>query len=197
MGIELIKIEQLNQLMPAAPSATLASVIEPLNNTCAEFSINTPQRIAAFLSQLAHESGELRWMNEIWGPTEAQHRYEPPSKLAARLGNTQPGDGKRYRGRGPIQLTGRANYKIAGAALALPLEDNPDLVATPAVGIRVAGWFWHSKDLNTLADQNNYLGITRRINGGTNGLADRVKYWERAKAIWRDEVKVNQDTQPK
>ena len=197
MGIELIKIEQLNQLMPAAPSATLASVIEPLNNTCAEFSINTPQRIAAFLSQLAHESGELRWMNEIWGPTEAQHRYEPPSKLAARLGNTQPGDGKRYRGRGPIQLTGRANYKIAGAALALPLEDNPDLVATPAVGIRVAGWFWNSKDLNTLADQNNYLGITRRINGGTNGLADRTKYWERAKTIWKDEIKVDQATQPK
>jgi predicted chitinase len=197
VGIELIKIEQLNQLMPAAPSATLASVIEPLNNTCAEFSINTPQRITAFLAQLAHESGELRWMNEIWGPTEAQHRYEPPSKLAARLGNTQPGDGKRYRGRGPIQLTGRANYKIAGVALALPLEDNPDLVATPAVGIRVAGWFWNSKDLNTLADQNNYLGITRRINGGTNGLADRVKYWERAKTIWKDEVKADSMDKPK
>lgn len=197
MGIELIKIEQLNQLMPAAPSATLASVIEPLNNTCIEFSINTPRRIAAFLSQLAHESGELRWMNEIWGPTEAQHRYEPPSKLAARLGNTQPGDGKRYRGRGPIQLTGRANYKIAGTALALPLEDNPDLVATPAIGIRVAGWFWNSKDLNALADQNNYLGITRRINGGTNGLADRVKYWERAKAIWKDEVKIDSLDKPK
>ena len=197
MGIELIKIEQLNQLMPAAPSATLAAVIEPLNNTCIEFSINTPQRIAAFLSQLAHESGELRWMNEIWGPTEAQRRYEPPSKLATRLGNTQPGDGKRYRGRGPIQLTGRSNYKIAGAALALPLEDNPDLVATPAVGIRVAGWFWNSKSLNDLADQNNYLGITRRINGGTNGLADRVKYWERAKIIWKDEVKTDSLDKPK
>lgn len=197
MGIELIKIEQLNQLMPAAPSATLAAVIEPLNNTCIEFAINTPRRIAAFLSQLAHESGELRWMNEIWGPTEAQRRYEPPSKLAFRLGNTQPGDGKRYRGRGPIQLTGRANYKIAGVALALPLEDNPDLVATPAVGIRVAGWFWNSKDLNTLADQNNYLGITRRINGGTNGLADRVKYWERAKTIWKDEVKADSMDKPK
>jgi predicted chitinase len=197
VGIELIKIEQLNQLMPAAPSATLASVIEPLNNTCIEFAINTPRRIAAFLSQLAHESGELRWMNEIWGPTEAQRRYEPPSKLAFRLGNTQPGDGKRYRGRGPIQLTGRANYKIAGVALALPLEDNPDLVATPAVGIRVAGWFWNSKDLNTLADQNNYLGITRRINGGTNGLADRVKYWERAKTIWKDEVKADSMDKPK
>lgn len=197
MGIELIKIEQLNQLMPVAPSATLTASITPLNNACIEFQINTPQRITAFLAQLAHESGELRWMNEIWGPTEAQHRYEPPSKLAARLGNTQPGDGKRYRGRGPIQLTGRANYKIAGAALALPLEDNPDLVATPAVGIRVAGWFWHSKDLNTLADQNNYLGITRRINGGTNGLADRVKYWERAKTIWKDEVKADSMDKPK
>ena len=197
MGIELIKIEQLNQLMPAAPSATLAAVIEPLNNTCIEFSINTPRRIAAFLSQLAHESGELRWMNEIWGPTEAQRRYEPPAKKALQLGNTQPGDGKRYRGRGPIQLTGRSNYKIAGAALALPLEDNPDLVATPAVGIRVAGWFWNSKSLNDLADQNNYLGITRRINGGTNGLADRVKYWERAKIIWKDEVKTDSLDKPK
>ena len=183
--------------MPAAPSATLAAVIEPLNNTCIEFSINTPRRIAAFLSQLAHESGELRWMNEIWGPTEAQRRYEPPAKKALQLGNTQPGDGKRYRGRGPIQLTGRFNYKIAGTALALPLEDNPDLVATPPIGIRVAGWFWNSKSLNDLADQNNYLGITRRINGGTNGLADRVKYWERAKIIWKDEVKTDSLDKPK
>ncbi len=190
-----IKIADLQQLMSSAPSATLAAVIEPLNLTCTEFSINTPRRIAAFLSQLAHESGELRWLNEIWGPTEAQRRYEPPSKLATALGNTQPGDGKRYRGRGPIQLTGRANYRLAGKALALPLEDNPDIVATPAIGIRVAGWFWNSKNLNDLADQNNYLGITRRINGGTNGLADRVKYWERAKAIWKDEVIVT--TQPK
>ncbi len=190
-----IKIADLQQLVPSAPSATLAAVIEPLRLTCTEFSINTPRRIAAFLSQLAHESGELRWMNEIWGPTEAQRRYEPPSKLATALGNTEPGDGKRYRGRGPIQLTGRSNYRIAGKALALPLEDNPDTVATPAIGIRVAGWFWDSKNLNDLADQNNYLGITRRINGGTNGLADRVKYWERAKAIWKDEVIIA--TQPK
>src|SRR5258708_4383140 len=96
--------------------------------TMAEFIIDTPIRQAAFLAQVGHESGGFVWMHEIWGPTEAQSRYEPPSDLATRLGNTQPGDGKRYMGRGPIQITGRFNYRLMGPKLGLDLEQFPALL---------------------------------------------------------------------
>jgi predicted chitinase len=86
-----------------------------------EFAIDAPPRAAAFLAQLAHESGQLRFMEEIWGPTGQQLRYEPASSLATSLGNTQAGDGKRFKGRGPIQITGRANYQRFGTLLGADL----------------------------------------------------------------------------
>jgi predicted chitinase len=150
-----------------------------------EFSITTPPRAAAFLAQLAHESGQLRCMEEIWGPTSAQCRYEPVSRLAARLGNTEPGDGKRFKGRGPIQLTGRANYRRYGRALGVDLIGQPELAATPQVGFRVAGLFWKQNGLNELADAQRFKAITRRINGGFNGLADRINFYERAKQLFQ------------
>ena len=91
-------------------------------------------------------------MEEIWGPTPAQCRYEPPTRLAAGLGNTEPGDGKRFKGRGPIQLTGRANYRVFGNALGLDLVGNPALAATKEVAFRIAGLYWRSGGLNALAD---------------------------------------------
>ena len=99
------------------------------------------------------------------------------------LGNTQPGDGKRYKGRGPIQLTGRANYQKFGDLLGLDLINNPTIAATKEVGFRIAGLFWQSHGLNELADQQQFETITRRINGGLNGQADRVMYYERAKKV--------------
>jgi hypothetical protein len=127
-------------------------------------------------------------MEEIFGPTAAQRRYEPPSSLATTLGNTQAGDGKRFKGRGPIQLTGRANYKRFGDLLGVDLVNNPERAATPEVAFRVAALFWKSKGLNELADAQNFREITRRINGGFNGLEERLKFYERAKRV------LNEDT---
>jgi hypothetical protein len=125
-------------------------------------------------------------MEEIWGPTPAQRRYEPPGKLATDLGNTQTGDGKRFKGRGPIQITGRANYRRYGDLLGVDLIADPPRAALPEVAFRVAGLYWSKKGLNQLADKVTRVAfkeITRRINGGFNGLADREKYYEKAKTV--------------
>lgn len=193
--------EQLRQVLetpwaPRAPRlglAQLAAYAPALSAALAEFGIGlSRERVAAFLGQLAHESAGLRHWEEIWGPTPAQTRYEPPGPLAVRLGNTQAGDGFRFRGRGPVQLTGRDNYRRAGAALGLPLEAEPDRVLESSVGFRVAGWFWWGKrrregeglvSLSELADRHSvaaYREITRAINGGENGWDDRLRRWRRA-----------------
>jgi predicted chitinase len=174
---------QLRQIMPHLAAAKAASFLPHLNDAMARWEVNTLARTAAFVAQLAHESGEFRWMEELWGPTAAQQRYEPPADLAARLGNTEPGDGKRYRGRGPIQVTGRSNYQRFGKLLGIDLVGQPELAATPAVGFQIAGAFWKSNGLNELADAGDFLKITKRINGGTNGLEDRRKYHAQALAV--------------
>lgn len=122
-------------------------------------------RLIHFLAQLAHESGNFRYMEEIASGAAYEGRKD--------LGNTQAGDGKRFKGRGPIQLTGRANYRRYGQQLGIDFENNPDIVALPSVGLLVACKFWADNGLNALADKDEVLTITRRINGGTNGLADR------------------------
>src|SRR5262245_35351949 len=175
----------LRQVMPRVRPAACTAYTPFLRQAMDEFSITTPPRVAAFLAQLAHESGQLRYMEEIWGPTPAQCRYEPVSRLAARLGNTEAGDGKRFKGRGPIQLTGRDNYRRYGRTLGVDLVGQPELAATPQVGFRVAGLFWKQNGLNELADAQRFKAITRRINGGFNGLADRINFYERAKQLFQ------------
>lgn len=152
-----------------------------LDAAMAEFEINTPKRQAAFLAQIGHESGGLHWLLELWGPTAAQKSYEPPSQKAADLGNTQPGDGIRYRGRGLIQITGRFNYRALGPALGADLETFPDLLCEPGMASRSACLFWQRHGLNELADSGDFTTITRRINGGTNGMDDRLHLWASAK----------------
>jgi putative chitinase len=174
---------QLREIMPRLPAARLADLLPHLDAAMSEYAIDSPARAAAFLAQLAHESGEFRWMEEIWGPTPAQRRYEPPSTLAARLGNTQPGDGFRFKGRGPIQLTGRANYQRFGQLLGIDLIAAPQRAAAPDVAFRIAALYWANRGLNGLADAGDFREITRRINGGFNGLADRMKYFERARTV--------------
>jgi len=179
----MLSDSQLQQIMPTLPSAKRQQYLPFINAVMPMYGINSPLREAAFLAQVAHESGELKFWEEIWGPTAAQNRYEPPSDLATRLGNTQRGDGKRYKGRGPIQITGRANYRKYGGLLRLDLEGNPDLAATTQIGLQIAGQYWQTNGLNELADVQDFLTITKRINGGTNGLADRQKYYDRAKQV--------------
>jgi predicted chitinase len=145
-----------------------------------EFSLDTYVREAIFLAQIAHESGEFRWMKEIWGPTAAQKRYEPPSSLAAKLGNTKKGDGKRYMGRGVIQLTGRFNYRKYGSLLGVDLENNPELAEKPELAFRTAGLYWKIRNINEPTDRRDIVAVTKLINGGTNGLEDRQKYYNRA-----------------
>ena len=115
-------------------------------------------------------------MKEIWGPTKAQARYEG----RADLGNTQPGDGSKFRGRGLIQITGRSNYKTCGEALGLDLITQPELLEKPQHACMSAVWFWATRGLNTLADEGKFDTITSRINGGLNGLADRQALYARA-----------------
>ena len=179
----MITDDQLRQVMPNLAAAKRALYLPHLNAAMQAHAIDTPLRTAAFVAQLAHESGEFRWMEEIWGPTAAQLRYEPPNALAAKLGNTQAGDGKRFKGRGPIQITGRFNYAKFGGLLGIDLVGNPALAAAPEVAFSTAGLFWQKNGLNELADARDFVTITRRINGGTNGLADRQMFYERAKAV--------------
>jgi putative chitinase len=137
-------------------------------------------RVAHFLGQVGHETGQLRYRGEIWGPTKAQRRYEGRRDL----GNIQPGDGYRFRGRGPFQLTGRANYCACGKALRLPLEQDPDLVTRdPVVAVKTALWYWEAARprLSALADRDDLSAVTRQINGGQNGLYDRRICTDRAK----------------
>lgn len=179
---------QLLEIMPKLPAPRLPTLLPHLNAAMAEYAIDSPARAAAFVAQLAHESGEFRWMEEIWDPTETQRRYEPPTTLASRLGNTQPGDGRRFKGRGPIQLTGRANYQRFGQLLGVDLVAAPERAASPEVAFRIAALYWANRGLNRLADAGDFREITRRINGGFNGLEDRVKYFERAKTVLAEAI---------
>jgi predicted chitinase len=165
----------LRAVMPSLPADKASAYLAPLNAAMREAGITTPLRMAAFLAQLAHESVELRFFQEIANGAAYEGRVD--------LGNTQPGDGPRFKGRGPIQLTGRLNYRSAGAALGLDLEQHPELVATPDIGFRVAGWFWTTRHLNAKADVGDFDGITRSINGGLNGKASRDRYYAAAKQV--------------
>jgi len=171
----------LQQIMPRLPQAKRQLYLPFIDRVMEIYEIDTPLRASAFLAQIAHESAELRFMEEIWGPTAQQKKYDPPSDVARSLGNTQPGDGFRYRGRGPIQVTGRANYKKYGDLLGVDLVGNPDLAATPQYAFSTAGLFWKLNGLNELADVQDFVAITKKINGGLNGLADRQRYYEIAK----------------
>ena len=170
-----VTTQQLLQILPNA--GPVAGVFVPVLNTAMNrYQIVGPKRVAAFIAQIGHESGQLKYVKEIWGPTAAQMRYEG----RADLGNTQFGDGSKYRGRGLIQITGRANYKACGDALGLDLINQPELLEKPQHACMSAAWFWATKGLSTLADERKFEIITRRINGGLNGMADRQMLYARA-----------------
>ena len=144
-----------------------------------EFGINTQQRQAMFLAQIGHESGGMRYTVEIWGNTAAQISYEGRKNL----GNTQVGDGFKYRGRGLIQTTGRYNYEATAKALGIDCVNNPDLLAEPENAARSAAWWWQSHNLNKYADADDCRGCTKVINGGYNGLEQRLALYEAAKSV--------------
>jgi putative chitinase len=180
--------------------------VDPLNETFERFSISTPRQQAAFLGQCGHECGNFRVLEEnlnyraetlmkIWPrrfPTlEIANQYaKNPKKIANkvyadRMGNRDEasGDGYRFRGRGCIQLTGSANYFHAGKALGVDFIMEPDLVATPQYAALTAGFFWNTQKLNAIAESGNNLALTKKINGGTIGLNDRILHTNQALAL--------------
>ena len=165
-------------------NSNMQSTIAGLERAGVGAGLNRPHRLAQFLAQIAHESGGWRYDAEVWGPTSAQKRYDTRTDL----GNTAAadGDGFLYRGRGPIQITGRSNYRqftTWARSLDPQAPDfvaNPDAVLTdPWEGLGPI-WYWDTRDLNLYADNGDLLTITKRINGGTNGLADREAQYTRA-----------------
>ncbi|ALD96241.1 glycoside hydrolase family 19 protein [Pseudomonas syringae] len=194
-----ITAQQLLQILPNAGQK--AGVFAPVLNTAmSKYQIATQLRIAAFIAQVGHESGQLtvtvenlnysaKGLQATWpkrfDATSAAEYARQPERIAnvvygSRLGNTAPGDGWKYRGRGLIQVTGKANYEACAEALGLDLINHPELLELAQHAAMSAAWFWHQAALNTLADKGDFLTITRRINGGTNGLADRQALYARA-----------------
>ena len=170
---------QLQQILPNAGQS--AGVFVPVLNTAmVHYQIVGTKRMAAFIAQIGHESGQFRFVREL-GSDQYLSKYDTGS-LAKRLGNTPEadGDGQKYRGRGLIQITGRANYMTCGEALALDLLNQPELLEKPQHACMSAAWYWASKGLNTLADEGQFDKITQRINGGQNGAADRQALYARA-----------------
>lgn len=166
----------------------------PISTTMARYEINTILRASHFLGQILHESARLRYTTELWGPTQAQLRYE----WREDLGNVA-GDGFRFRGRGLIQLTGRANYAMYSQDTGIDFTVEPELVAQIPWCVDVAGWYWKTRNLNPLADRDDHRAITTRINGGLNGLDNRVMLTERAKQVLSERPKAIEITklQPK
>ncbi|WP_339405177.1 glycoside hydrolase family 19 protein [Pseudomonas helleri] len=171
--------QQLQQILPNA-GQTAGVFVPVLNTAMVRFQIVGTKRIAAFIAQIGHESGQFRYVREL-GNDQYLSKYDTGT-LAKRLGNTPEadGDGQKYRGRGLIQITGRANYMMCGEALALDLINHPELLEKPQHACMSAAWFWASRGLNTLADAGQFDTITRRINGGQNGAADRQALYARA-----------------
>jgi putative chitinase len=181
--------------------------LQPLNDTFAKFDINTPKRMASFIGQCQHESGNFNHLEENLNYSAVRLTQVFPARFTlakaqdcvakgkaaiaegmygkrADLGNTQDGDGGKFFGRGVIQLTGRANYTSFATAIGKPeLIENPSLVATPEYACLSAGWFWNTRKLNDLADKSDYDTMTKRINGGTLGLAERKANIQKALAV--------------
>lgn len=167
------KLYNLHRLFPHAKGEYLRVLADNWDKLLTNNTINTDLRIQHFLAQCAHETGGFRWVEE--DPTgRLPLRYE--GRLD--LGNRVVGDGWKYRGRGVIQLTGRYNYKYYGTRLGYPYEETPDMVLAPYHSWLVATEFWKVNKLNVLADKNDIYRITKRINGGTNGLESRKKWYQ-------------------
>lgn len=187
----MITVDQLRAMALGRPDeSNMASLAVALNAYGQRFGLEKPHRLAHFLAQVLHETGSFRWDTEIWGPTKQQEKYDTGA-LAKKLGNTpaKDGDGKRYRGRGPFHLTGRANYRAftkwaKGIDPDAPnFEKEPDAILTdPWEGLS-ALWYWESRDINRYADDNSLEMVTRAINGGLNGLDSRMMYYGRAALV--------------
>jgi putative chitinase len=169
--------DQLGKIAIYLKEPKLSIFSDALNWAMAQFDILGLNQQAAFIAQVMHESGGCKYVREIASGSAYEGRKD--------LGNTEKGDGVKFKGRGLIQITGRANYTELGLAFKIDLVNNPELLEEPEYAAMSAAWFWNSRRLNRYADGTaaGFITITKRINGGTNGLKDRRMYWELAKKI--------------
>lgn len=197
----MLQLSQLKSIMPQGLHT--AAFLAPLNQAMAHYAINTPKRIAAFLAQVAHESGQLNLLVEntnysaesllqifphYFNHAEAAKYAHKPEAIANRVyadrmgnGPEKSGDGYRYRGRGALQTTGRDSYHKCGLAIGLDLVAHPERLEEPLHAAMAAGSYWNHRDCSPMADKGDFKSITKAINGGFNGLADREHFWTRAK----------------
>ena len=198
----MITLSLLQKINSKTRASILEQYVDPLNDVCDYYEITqTNERLAGFLAQISHESGGFNFVVENlnygakglmttfkkYFPTEelAKQYERKPQMIANRVyanrmsnGNETSGDGFKFRGRGLIQLTGRFNYTKFAEALEISLDECVGYMETPAGACSSAGWFWDNNNLNKFCDNNDFVGLTKRINGGTIGLADRQHHYE-------------------
>lgn len=204
-----ITIKLLQSLCPKTKAVVLQKYIEPLAEVTEHYDINTPERLAAFLAQIAHESGGFTAVKEnlnysakglmttfkkYFPNEELAKQYErKPEKIANRVyasrmgnGNEASGEGFRFCGRGLIQLTGKQNYSRLAKDLDMTLDELISFLETPVGAVTSAAWFWDNNNLNKYADSGDFVMLTKRINGGTIGLADRKHHYEVALGLLQE-----------
>lgn len=171
----MITKEMLKKIAPNSKDAIISALVEPLNEHLPKYGVDTHLRVTHFLSQASHETAGFKTLEEYASGQAYEARKD--------LGNTQPGDGKKYKGRGIFQLTGRANYNTFGKKIGKDLEGNPHLAGDAETSVLIALEYWNNKKLSLLADKDDVTAITKKINGGLNGIEDRKKYLAKAKKI--------------
>jgi len=172
---------QLKAILPNATASNIGKFLPYLNELMPRYGITTPRRIAAFLGTIQVESGNLRYVEEIASGAAYEGQRD--------LGNTEPGDGVRFKGRGLIQLTGRANYVAFGNNVGVDFTKNPDLLETPRYAVQASTWFWNRHDLNDAADRGDMDTVTRKVRGALGPAAhqdQRTATYRRALAVLGD-----------
>lgn len=171
--------DRLRRLAPGGKAALIAGIAAEFDGLAARHEVTTRLRLCHFLAQAAHETDGFRTLEEYGGPAYFA-RYDGRRDL----GNTQAGDGARYHGRGVFQLTGRWNYRRFGSLLGIDLEGRPELAKRPDISLAIAFAYWRERGLNAAADADDVVRVTKLINGGRNGLAERTRLLAAAKTIW-------------
>lgn len=177
-GLPYLKMLHTVVLHRGANKARFKALVGEFKASAGAYEVNTELRIAHFWAQMAHETGGFRWFKELGG-REYFEKYEGRRDL----GNTQKGDGYKYRGRGIIHLTGRHNYRKFGEKIGFDLIGNPDRAEDPDIAVLVALQYWKDRKLNKYADKDDIRAVTKRINGGYNGLRDRENYLKKIKGL--------------
>lgn len=169
---------QVRRIMTNAPNERVKEFVKTFNEWCDTFGINTPLRVSHYLAQVAHETGQLKWLEELSSGRQYEGRLD--------LGNTKPGDGVKFKGRGLLQTTGRNNY-LAYAKSGYcngDLMSHPEWLAKFPGAQKSAMYYWKTRGLNALADRDDERAVTKRINGGYNGFAQRAYYTRLARKVF-------------